>query len=234
MIKLYDFELSASCYTVRLMLSVLRVPVERIELDVYPGLEHESDWFLAINPSGELPVIDDGGVLLSKVPAILEHLTAKYDPSGRWHPREEPGATQGIAHWLEVAERLTATAGAARLHDTMFYEADIDACRAGAHALFRELDEHLWFAEQSGRDWLCTDDHPTIADLACFPHVMLSEEGGISRLPYPAIRRWTDRVKRIPDFTPMSGIFNAAPARAPSGGSTPARSAPTSDRRTSS
>jgi hypothetical protein len=45
--------------------------------------------------------------------------------------------------------------------------------------------------------------------------VILSEEGGISRLPYPAIRRWTDRVKQIPDFTAMAGVFGvsaAAPA----------------------
>ena len=74
---------------------------------------------------------------------------------------------------------------------------------------FRVLDEHLWFAEQQGQGWLCSPDHPTIADLACFPYVMLSEEGGISRLPYPAIRRWTDRVKRIPGFTTMAGVFGA-------------------------
>jgi glutathione S-transferase len=71
------------------------------------------------------------------------------------------------------------------------------------------LDEHLWFAEQEGQDWLCSTGHPTIADIACFPYVMLSEEGGINRLPYPAIRRWTDRVKRIPGFTVMPGIFPA-------------------------
>jgi len=212
MITLYDFELSADCYQVRLMMAALRITFRRIELDVYPGREHESPWFLKINPSGELPAIDDDGLTLCGARAVLEHVTGKYDPSGRWHPRDVPETPAGIARWLTVAERLAATAGAARLHDTMFHAADIDACRAGAHALFRALDEHLWFAEQSGHDWLCSGSHPTIADIACFPHVMLSEEGGISRLPYPAIRRWTDRVKRIPHFTPMSGIFNAAPA----------------------
>ena len=97
--------------------------------------------------------------------------------------------------------------GAARQHDTLFYALDVDKCRAEAHTSFRVLDEHLWFAEQQGQDWLCGPDHPTIADLACFPYVMLSEEGGISRLPYPAIRRWAERVKRVPGFIPMSGIF---------------------------
>jgi len=55
--------------------------------------------------------------------------------------------------------------------------------------------------------------HPTVADIAIFPDVILSEEGGISRLDYPAIRRWTDRVKRIPRFTVMPGIFPAGDAR---------------------
>ena len=107
---------------------------------------------------------------------------------------------------------LTATAGAARLHDTMFVEVDIGKCRAGAHGLLRILDEQLWFAEAAGEQWLCSGQQPTIADLACFPYVMLSEEGGISRLPYPAIRRWGERVKQLPGFIPMSGIFPAAAA----------------------
>jgi glutathione S-transferase len=93
------------------------------------------------------------------------------------------------------------------LHDTLFYELDVDTARAGAHRLFRILDEHLWFAEQSGQDWICPGDNPTIADIACFPYVILSEEGGISRQDYPAIRRWCDRVKRLPWFFLMSGVF---------------------------
>ena len=109
---------------------------------------------------------------------------------------------------------MTATASAARLHDGLFYELDVDAARAGAHRLFRILDEQLWFGEQEGRDWICSTAHPTIADVACFPYIMLSEEGGISRQDYPAIRRWCDRVKRIKGFVVMPGIFPASPALA--------------------
>ncbi len=208
MIKLYDYELSGNCYKVRLLLGALSVPFERVELDFYPGREHKSARFLAINPLGQLPVIDDGGFVLRDAQAILVYLATRYDASGLWCPRDDAAALARIVLWLGFAGDLTATAGAARLHDTMFYDADIDQCRAGAHALFRVLDEHLWFAEQQGQDWLCSTGHPTIADLACFPYVMLSEEGGIPRLPYPAIRRWADRVERIPRFTPMPGIFN--------------------------
>ncbi|MGO4835058.1 glutathione S-transferase, partial [Rhizobiaceae sp. 2RAB30] len=52
------------------------------------------------------------------------------------------------------------------------------------------------------------------ADIACFPYIALSEEGGVSRQDYPAIRRWMDRVKRVPGFSVMSGVFPAGPARA--------------------
>lgn len=215
--KLYDYELSAMCYAVRLMLAVLRVQYQRIEIDVYPGREHESAWFLELNPLGQLPVLDDGGFILKDAQSILIYLAAQYDAEARWCPRQDAAALATIAAWLDFAGRLANTAGAARLHDTMLDNGDgaVDAakCRAEAHALLRVLDEQLWFKEQEAQRWLCSAEQPTIADIACFPHVILCEEGGISRLPYPSIRRWTDRVKRIPGFTPMSGIFGAAPER---------------------
>ncbi len=208
MIKLYDYELSGNCYKVRLLLSLLALPFERIELDFYPGREHKSAWYLAINPLGQLPALDDAGFILAGSHAMLIYLCHRYDRSGLWNPVATAETSARIAQWLGFAENLTSTSGAARLHDAMFYPADIERCRRDAHALLRVLDEHLWFAEQQHQPWLCSDAHPTIADLACFPYVMLSEEGGISRMPYPAVRRWTDRIKAIPRFTPMSGIFD--------------------------
>lgn len=209
MIKLFDYELSGNCYKVRLLLQILRLPHERIELDFHPGREHKSPWFLAINPLGQIPVIDDDGFILRDAQAILTYLAGRYDPTGLWYPPEPATRLGQVAMWLGFAASLTATVGAARQHDTLFYALDVDKCRAEAHASFRVLDEHLWFAEHQGQGWLCGPEHPTIADLACFPYVMLSEEGGISRLPYPAIRRWTDRVKRIRGFTTMAGVFGA-------------------------
>jgi glutathione S-transferase len=212
MLKLFDYELSGNCYKVRLLLNLLGVPFERIELDFHPGREHKSAWFLAINPLGQIPVIiDSDGFMLRDAQAILVYLASRYDPTGLWYPREPATMLGQIAMWLGFAESLTESAGAARLHDTLSYDVDVHKCRAQAHALFRVLDQHLWFAEQIGQEWLCSHDHPTVADLACFPYVILSEEGGVSRLPYPAIRRWTDRVRRIPGFTAMAGVF-ARPA----------------------
>lgn len=207
MITLYDYELSGNCYKVRLLLSLLAVPHARHAIDFYPGREHKRPWFLALNPLGQVPVLDDDGYLLRDAQAILVYLASRYDDSGLWYPRGPPALIGTLTSWLLFADAITATASAARLHDAMFYEVDIDRCRAGAHRLFRILDQHLWFSERTADGWLCDGAHPTIADLAVFPYVQLSEEGGISRRDYPAIRRWTDRVRSIPGFVAMPGIF---------------------------
>jgi len=211
MIKLYDYVLSVNCYKQRLMMSILDVPYTSVAVDFFPGWEHKSAEFKKINPLGHIPVIDDDGFILWDAHAILVYLAAKYDESKRWYPVGDAALLGETASWMLFAEGTTNTASAARLHVNLGYDFDIESCRAGAHRLFRHLDAHLWMREQEGRSWVCPGDHPTIADLAIFPDVILSEEGGISRQPYPALRRWTDRVKRIQGFTLMPGIFPAGP-----------------------
>ena len=213
MIRLYDYELSGNCYKLRLMMSILGIKHETVPVDFHPGREHKSAWFLELNPLGQLPVIEDDGLVLRDAQAILVHLASNYDPTGRWYPLDDPKSLGVVGQWLAFADGITATAAAARLHDGLLLDIDVEACRAGAHRLFRVLDEHLWFREAEGQDWICPGSHPTIADIACFPYVILSEEGGVSRQAYPAIRRWTDRVRRIPGFIVMPGVFPAGPAR---------------------
>jgi glutathione S-transferase len=210
MIKLHDFELSSACYKVRLLLRLLGIEPDIVPVDVYPGREHEMAEFARLSPLHEVPVIDDDGYVLSGAHPILTYLAAKYD-LGRTYLPLDAALLGKVAQWLSFADRLAETAATARCHENFFWPADIEACRAGAHRLLRLLDEHLWFAEAAGQDWLCPAAHPTLADIACFPDVILCEEGGISRQDYPAIRRWTDRVKRIPGFAPMSGVFLAGP-----------------------
>lgn len=212
--KLYDFELSGNCYKVRLFLSILGLEYQNHQIDFYPGREHKSDWFLGINPLGQLPVLETEGRILRDAQAILTWLALKYDKTGQWYPVADADRAAKVMEWMFFADQLTATSSAARLHDTMMYQdIDVEAARKGAHRLLRILDEHLWFGEKTGFDWLVAGDHPSIADLAVFPYVALSEDGGISRIDYPALRRWLDRVKRIKGFVGMSGVFHTSAAR---------------------
>ena len=212
MIKLYDYELSGNCYKIRLILSFLNLSYEKIHIEFYPSEEHKSEQFVQINPLGQLPVISDDGFILRDAQAILVYLASKYDRGGTWYPVENPDKIGMISQWLAFGDSLTGSASAARLHDTLCYHhLDIEKCRSVAHSQFRILDEHLFFQEELGNDWICDGVKPTIADIACFPYIALSEDGGISRISYPAIRRWLDRFKRIERFSVMSGVFPAGP-----------------------
>ena len=212
MLTLYDYELSGNCYKLRLFMAILGLEYETVPIDFYPGREHKSEAFLKLNPLGQLPVLIDDGQVLCDSGAILVHLARKYDRTGLWYPIVDPAVLAEAEDWHGFADRLTDTVSAARLAIAMFYPFDLEAAQVGGHQLLRQLDEHLWFAEKAGRDWLCSGAHPTTADIACFPYVVLSEEGGVSRQDYPAIRRWLDRVKRIEGFVVMSGVFPAGPA----------------------
>ena len=64
MIRLYNFQGSGNSYKVRLLLTQLQVPFERIDIDLLAG-ETGKPGFRARNPLGQTPFIelDDGGVL---------------------------------------------------------------------------------------------------------------------------------------------------------------------------
>jgi glutathione S-transferase len=212
MIELYNYELSGNCFKIRLLCSFLNIEYQSNNIEFYPSEEHKSDEFLKINPLGQIPVISDDGFVLRDAQAILIYLSTKYDKNESWYPPNDPKKAGTISQWLAFADSITGSASAARLHDTFFYtNFDIEKCRAAAHSQFRILDEHLYFQEQLNQSWICDGEKPTLADIACFPYVALSEEGGVSRISYPAIRRWLDRFKRLDGFIIMPGMFPAGP-----------------------
>jgi len=58
MLRLHDYPLSGNCYKVRLLLSLLGVDCERVPVDFFPGREHRTPRFLALNPAGQIPVLE--------------------------------------------------------------------------------------------------------------------------------------------------------------------------------
>ena len=205
MIKLYNDELSGNCYKLRLFMSLLQLPFERVPVNFHPGKEHKKEAFLRLNPFGQLPVVNDQGYVLRDAQAILVYLATRHDPGQHWFPAD--AALRGqVALWLAVAEDITRSASAARLHDAFGYDFDIDACRIAAHKLFERMEDHLADGEVEGRMWLA-GPAATIADIACFPYVALAPEGGIQLHRYPALRRWIQRIKALPRFIGMPGIF---------------------------
>ena len=190
---LYDYILSASCYKVRLMAALLGVRLDLIAVDFHPGREHKGPAMLALNPAGTLPVLVDGGQVFTETGAMLAHLAH---------------GTNWLNHdprWLDMAVRLNATLGVARLHDMLHYPADILAARRAGVLALRELEAHLAERRWAGQIFLCAD-HPTIADIACFPNAALAPDGGVSLDDYPSIRLWLRAIRSLPGFIEMPGI----------------------------
>jgi glutathione S-transferase len=200
-IKLHDFELSGSCYKVRLFMNILGLEYQAQKVD-FVNKEHKTEKYTALNPFGEIPVFEDGELRLRDAQAILTYLAKRYDSSNQWYP--DDAASMGkIAQWLSTGGGEIMNAAGARLVKILNYPLDLDKLQAGAHRVFKIMDDHL-----STREWLELG-RPTIADIACFPYTAMAGEGGIDLSAYPNVLWWIERMKRLPRFIPMPGIPRA-------------------------
>ena len=196
--KLYDFELSGSCYKVRLLSNILGLEYDKQTVD-FVNKEHKGETHTALNPFGEIPIFEDGDLRLRDAQAILTYVAGQYDPARTWWPAD--ARSQGlIGQWLSTGGNEIMSAAAARLVKILNYDLDLEKQQARAKATFAILDAHL-----ADREWLELG-HPTIGDIACFPYTALAGEGDISLDPYPNIKAWIGRMKQLNGFIPMPGI----------------------------
>ncbi len=194
---LHDWELSADCYAVRLGAALMRVALERRGVDVHPGAEHRTPAFRRLNPRESLPVLQDGGTVLTTAAGALSHLARTRAPD--WLPTAQGPALD----WLSFAARDLAPAEAAR-QAALFAAPDAGAEAAGRRAL-RLLDRHLAERGFEGHGWI-VGAGPSIVDLACFPAVALAVDWGETLEDTPPLRAWTRRLRALPGFVAMPGV----------------------------
>jgi glutathione S-transferase len=197
-LRLYDLELSGNCYKVRLLLALLSQPYELVSVDFLAG-EHKKAPLLDINPFGEIPILTHQDLVLRDSQAILVYLARKYGGE-KWLPSDAVGLAQ-VTEWLMVAESEIARGpNDARLHDKFGYPLDHALACVKATRIYELLEQHL-----ASRHWLVLD-HPTIADIACFPYVALGHEGRVPVTGYPFVQAWIARIKALPNFISMPSL----------------------------
>ena len=98
MLRVHSTMPSINGYKVRILLSMLNVPFERVDIDMYGG-EHKREQFLSLNPFGQMPAMQDGGFTIAASHACLVYLARKYDPANRWLPNDAEGEAK-VAEWL--------------------------------------------------------------------------------------------------------------------------------------
>lgn len=194
-ITLHRHALSGHCHRVQLFLSVLGLPHTLVDVDLMAGA-HKQPAFLAKNPFGQVPVIEDGDIVLSDSNAILVYLATKYAPES-WLPRDAAAAAE-VQRWLSVAAgQINYGPASARLVTVFGAKLDHDRAKTIADGLLKTVDLYL-----AGRHWL-VGSAPTIADIAFYSYVKHAPEGGVSLEPYAEVRALLARIEALPGFVPM-------------------------------
>ncbi|WP_025806904.1 glutathione S-transferase family protein [Pseudomonas chlororaphis] len=194
-IKLYNFPRSGHAHRVELMLSLLGLPFELIFVDLAKG-EHKQADFLALNSFGQVPVIDDQGVVLADSNAILVYLAQKYG-QGRWLPSDAVSAAR-VQRWLSVAAGPIAFGPAvARLITVFGAQRNAEEAIDRSHALLKVVEQEL-----TASPYLAGSE-PTIADIAGYSYIAHAPEGNVSLADYPQVRAWLARIEALPGFVGM-------------------------------
>ena len=79
-IKIHSFPLSGHAQRVELFANIAGIAHDVINVDLAGG-EHKQAPFLALNPAGQVPVLEDGDVVITDSNAILVYLARKYAPN---------------------------------------------------------------------------------------------------------------------------------------------------------
>jgi len=192
--KLHHHPLSGHSHRA-VLASLLNVPHEQVEVDLKGGA-HKRPEFLALNPFGQVPVLEDDGVVVADSNAILVYLAKK---AGRidWLP-EDPRGAAAVQRWLSVAAGEVAYGpAAARLITVFGAKFNADEVIGRAHTLLSRLEAHLEDA-----DWL-VGAQPTIADIAIYSYVARAPEGNVDLSGYPNVNAFLCRVEALPGFVPF-------------------------------
>lgn len=194
--KLYYHPLSGHAHRARLFLSLTQTPFELVEVDLAKGA-HKAPEFLALNRFGQVPVLDDDGIVIADSAAILIYIARKQGLTD-WLPTD-PAKAAAVQRWLSVAAGQIAFGPAAARLITVFGAGfNADEVIGRAHAVLKNIDEEL-----SGKQWIIGGAQPTIADVALYSYIARAPEGNVDLAPYANVAAWLKRIEDLPGFVPF-------------------------------
>jgi maleylpyruvate isomerase len=206
--RLYDYWRSSAAYRVRIALNYKGLAYEQVPIDLRAGAQRAPE-FLAINPQGLVPVLEDEGVRLTQSLPILNYLEERY-PEPALLPKDAAG---------RATSRAIAVAIACEIHPLnnlrvlQYLDRELGLGEAQRLAWYRH-----WMAEGLGAieamlvrsaGTFCVGDAPSLADVCLVPQVYNARRYECELEPYPTIRRIDERCREI------EGFAEAAPERQP-------------------
>ncbi|MEE8580615.1 MAG: glutathione S-transferase family protein [Myxococcota bacterium] len=188
MLRLYDHLESGNSYKVRLLLTQLGIPFERIELDIRRGESRTPD-FLRKNPNGRIPLLElEDGTFLSESNAIQFFLADGTD----FLPRDRLSRAR-VLQWMffeQYSHEPYIAVPRFWIHCGLGEQkrALIDEKREQGYAALRVMERAL-----DGRRFFVADRY-SIADIALFAYTHVAHEGGFDLSAFEAVRAWLKRV----------------------------------------
>lgn len=198
--RLHGFFRSSAAYRVRIGLNLKGLAYDNAFVHLRKG-EQSAPAFLAINPQGLVPVLEDGAAVLSQSLAILEYLDETH-PQPPFLPRDPPGRARVRALALVPACEIHPLNNLRVLN---YLERDLalpaDARTAWYHRWIAEgftALERLLADPRTGA--FCHGDTPGLADICLVPQVANALRFKCPLEAYPTIRRIYATCLDLPAF----------------------------------
>jgi glutathione S-transferase len=196
-IKLYDSQRSPHARKVRLLAAELGIALDRVALDFTKG-DLRAPEYLAKNPNGRIPTIEDDGFVLWESPAILKYLAAKRPDRGfaPADPAEQAQIDQWLFWWTADPEAaFTRLIWERRVKPFLGKGGNDPNIIADAQASFDRflpvLDRQL-----AGKDYIL--GKLTIVDFAMAPVLDIASFVSVDTGGYANITAWLERLRAKP------------------------------------
>lgn len=206
---LYGYFRSSAAYRVRIALNLKGLAYRQAPVSLVKAEQRSAD-FLALNPQGLVPALQDGDVLLTQSLAICEYLDEAYpdtvqllpaDPAQRAHIRAVAQAIACDIHPvnnLRILNYLKTELGQDEAARNTWY-------RHWVLEGFAALEQQL--AASAGQ--YCFGDSITLADVCLLPQVFNARRFNVDMAPYPRLAAIADALAAVPTFA------DAHPSRQP-------------------
>lgn len=190
-IKLYGISHSRAAH-VLWALKELGLEFEQVPVD--PWGNSKEPWYLAINPNGKVPALDDGDVRMFESLAINLYLAKKYGSAGAaplW-PAGDAAEAQTLQWTLWAASEVEPNAIGLFLEKVMKPEAARDPAAIAAFQAKLEPPFKVLEGVLAGREWLVAD-HFTIADLNLATVLSVLRMAEVDLSAHPRVDAWLGR-----------------------------------------
>lgn len=209
-LTLYMNPVSTACRPVMLFIAEKALPVTERVLDMMKG-EHKGEAFLAINPNGQVPALEDGDFRMTESSAILKYLAARFNCAEYPTNLEQRAKIDAAMDWFNTA--FYREFGYGLLYPQLFphHKRPGDEFQNGVIAWGKEktkaalsiLDKHILGA---GNDYVANNTI-SIADYFGAGIMSAGELIGCTYGEYPNVCRWLGAMKRLPSWNRVHEVM---------------------------